>query len=244
MKITILLLDRDIWIIYYPKSSIFRYWSIQMAKHHEVTKQNPWWKHGKNFINFEPLIGGKHFTRKECPLERGNIYMLRGPRQVGKTIYIRDTISKLMEKGVNAKDIFRLSVDFFPSRRELRSAVENFLISTRDSGRIYIFLDEITSLEDWHLELKYLSDQRIKDKAVIFVTGSSPKRLRELSDSIPGRGLEGNEYYLKPLSFRQFAIQAIEYIMRFSSQIESEFRASLEKLNEALTKFEIDLDME
>ncbi|MBM4386406.1 MAG: ATP-binding protein, partial [Deltaproteobacteria bacterium] len=170
--------------------------------------------------------------------------MLRGPRQVGKTTYLYDTIRKLLKNGAHAKDVIYLSLDFFTSRRELRNTLENFAQSTSDAGIVYIFLDEITSLDDWHLELKYMADQRLTEKAAIIVTGSNPAGMKERSDRIPGRGLEGNEYFIKPLSFRQFAIQSNEYLRRFIVTKNREFHASLEKLGEILPKKKIDLEME
>jgi hypothetical protein len=213
-----------------------------MAKISEIVSQNPWWKHEAEFVRHDQSLQRAKpifFKRKEISLEKGGIYILRGPRQVGKTTYLKDTVKKLIEKGIPQKDILYLSLDFFTSRREVRNAIGYFLDLTRDSAEIYLFLDEITSLEDWNLELKYLADQGITRKGVIFATGSSAIKLKEKGELLPGRGLEGNEYYIKPLSFREFVLQSIDFI---SAQLtRDEFWESLNKLKPILERSFINL---
>lgn len=205
-----------------------------MVKIAEIVDQNLWWKHHKEFEKYDrhlAEIKPIFFKRKELGLKKGNIYILRGCRQVGKTTYLKNIIKKLIEKGVSPTDILYLSLDFFTSRRELRNAVNYFLDLNHTKEKIYIFLDEITSLDDWNLELKYLSDQGVTKRSVIFATGSSAIKLKEKAELLPGRGLEGNEYYIKPLSFREFVLQCIDHIPKTTE----EFYNSLYKLKSVLS---------
>ena len=185
-----------------------------MVKISEIVNQNPWWKEGKEFVRFEKKFKAApiFFARKDIHFQKGNIYILRGPRQIGKTTYIKNSIKKLLEKNIPARSILYLSADFFISRRELRNAIEYFVDSSRDLPEIYIFLDEITSLDDWNLELKFIADQGIAQKATVLATGSSAVKLKEKGELLPGRGLEGNEYLLKPLAFREFARQSSGFL--------------------------------
>ncbi len=214
-----------------------------MVKITEINEQNPWWSQGKDFTKFdknlsqaEPLF----FQRKAIKAEKGSIHILRGPRQVGKTTYLKGHAGKLMEKGVPSRDILYLSLDFFVSRRELRNAIRYFLDSRRDAAQVYLLLDEITALPDWNLELKYMADQGVLKRGAIIATGSSAVKLKEKGELLPGRGLEGNEHYIKPLSFREFAIQSIGFISK--SVPRDDFRHALIRLKSALSSCCIDLD--
>lgn len=62
-----------------------------MVKIDEIVLQNPWWKYGKEFERYDPSlsrVGDIFFHRCRLPLKRGNVYVIRGPRQVGKTTYL------------------------------------------------------------------------------------------------------------------------------------------------------------
>jgi predicted AAA+ superfamily ATPase len=210
-----------------------------MVKISEIVNQNSWWKHGEKFAIFDKnLKEAKEkpifFKRKRIDLNKGNIYVLRGPRQVGKTTYIKDSISKLISKGIDPNHILYLSSDFFVSRRELRSAIAYFMNKNIDVTDLYIFIDEITSIKDWNLELKYISDSGILEKGRILATGSCASALRKKGELLPGRGLEGNEYHMKPLSFRDFVLQTTDHVI--STIGEAEFRDSLKKLLSILEK--------
>jgi len=214
-----------------------------MVKIAEIVNQNPWWSRAEEFASFDLHLNKAKpifFKRKVLSLEKGNIYILRGSRQVGKTTYLKNLVRKLIEKGIPPLHILYLSLDFFTSRREMRNALNYFFDSNREAEEIYVFLDEITSLEDWNLELKYLADSGIIKNCVIVATGSSAVRLKEKGELLPGRGLEGNEYYIKPLSFREFVLQTLDFI---SEHIETEeFRNSLIKLSSVITNYSINLD--
>jgi len=215
-----------------------------MVKISEIVSQNPWWKHGKNFANFDKHLsdakqGLIFFRRGEFEASRENIYVVRGCRQVGKTTYLKERIRNLLESGVDPKCILYLSLDFFVSRRELRNAVSYFLDANREADDLYIFLDEITSIEDWNLELKYLSDSGVTKRTRIITTGSSGVALRRKGELLPGRGLESNEYYMKPLSFREFILQTADRIAAHVGT--SEFRVSLQNSRATLEETSVEL---
>ena len=89
-------------------------------------------------------------------------------------------------------------------------------------------------------------------QAVILCSGSSAPRLKEKAELLPGRGLEGNERYIKPLSFREFVLQVVSYLaevlpseelaVRFGrlqpvlSRCEIELEASLEEIRKAMSE--------
>ena len=221
----------------------------------EIVDQNPWWAEGTDFVSHDPHLKAAQpifFRRRPLEMAPGDIYTLRGPRQVGKTTYFKETVKELLRKGVPPRTILYLSVDFFTSRRELRSALDYFLGITVDAERIYLLFDEITAIPDWNFELKRLADQGVTRRAVILCSGSSAPRLKEKAELLPGRGLEGNERYIKPLSFREFVLQVVSYLaevlpseelaVRFGrlqpvlSRCEIELEASLEEIRKAMSE--------
>jgi len=218
-----------------------------MVKISEIVSQNPWWKHGKNFVNFDKHLsdakqGLIFFRRGEFEASRENIYVVRGCRQVGKTTYLKERIRNLLESGFDPKCVMYLSLDFLVSRRELRNAVSYFLDTNREADDLYIFLDEITSIEDWNLELKYLSDSGVTKRTRIITTGSSGIALRRKGELLPGRGLESNEYYMKPLSFRDFILQTAD---RIATHVGTrEFCTSLQNLRATLEETSVELSSE
>ncbi len=213
-----------------------------MVKTTEINDQNPWWRLGKDFVRYDRSLSRAaplFFERKQLAPERGSIHILRGPRQVGKTTYLKDLVRRLIGRGVPARDIVYLSLDFFVSRRELRNAVSYFLDSSRDSDSIFLLLDEITSVEDWNLELKYMADRGLLRRGSVIATGSNAVKLKEKGELIPGRGIEGNEHYLKPLSFREFAVQSTEFLSQHITQ--DELRHTLVRLRGELPSCTLNL---
>jgi len=216
-----------------------------MVKSDEINDQNPWWRSGQAFVQYDRSLSQAtpiFFERRQLAIERGAIHILRGPRQVGKTTYLKDLVGKLIGRGIPARNILYLSLDFFVSRRELRNAINYFLDSRRDSDRIFLLLDEITSVDDWNLELKYLADRGVLRIGSVLATGSNAVKLKEKGELVPGRGIEGNEYYVKPLSFREFVLQSAEFLSRHVPQ--DELRVTLESLKTELSSLTLDLDSE
>lgn len=216
-----------------------------MVKFAELANQNPWWKYDKGFQRFDKDLKALadqtiSIERRRIELQRGDIAIIRGCRQIGKTTYLKTLVSQLVKEGVEPRRIMYLSVDrLVGSRRELRSALDLFLRRNMDAQEVYILLDEITALKDWNLELKTLSDSGTTQKARLMVTGSSGAALRSLGEQLPGRGLEGNEYYMKPLSFREFTLQTID---TFTSRAQSnELAQALTRLKEILRATKIGL---
>ncbi|RMH75629.1 MAG: ATP-binding protein [Calditrichaeota bacterium] len=206
-----------------------------MVRISEINLQNPWWARGEEFVRHDLHLQRAQpifFRRKPISLEPGQIYLLRGPRQVGKTTYVKALIHQLLAGGVPPRDVLYLSLDFFTSRRELRNAITHFLDTRRESPRFYLFLDEVTYLNDWNLELKFLADQGWLRRGVVLATGSSAIRLKEKGELLPGRGVEGNEYYAKPLSFREFILQCAGYLAEH--QPEEAFADDLRHLQSTL----------
>lgn len=199
-----------------------------------IINQNPWWKHGISFCQYDKDLTKPKFIeykRDEIKFETGNIYVIRGPRQSGKTFWIKKTIKGLLEKScINSKRIFYISCDSLTSRsrKELRRAIDFFLNFSKEFESVYIFLDEINFVSDWSYELKNLADSGLLSRIILIATGSSSAVIRDEVELLPGRGIEGNEYLLKPLSFRDFVLQTAPKILSYIS--DAELRNSLQRM--------------
>jgi len=183
-----------------------------------INAQNGWWKQGERFDEFDPqfqiLRQSKIIFNRSMPgLSQGKISVIRGPRQSGKTVLIKQTIEYLIKKQkVNPRAVCYLTCDRFASgsRKELRRALEFLISGARELPLIYVFLDEINYIKEWEYELKSMADLGLISKMCIVATGSSPALLKTKVELLPGRGV--NEYYLKPLSFREFVIHLCDKI--------------------------------
>ncbi|PKK85186.1 MAG: hypothetical protein CVT48_06640 [Thermoplasmata archaeon HGW-Thermoplasmata-1] len=159
--------------------------------------QNPWWRGGHweeedvDLKDIDVLL-----NRKKIEIKKGEVYLFRGIRRAGKTVYIKSIIKELIGK-IDGRKILYLSCDRY-HRGETKNTIKEFI--KRSHGEVVI-LDEITYLDDWHLILKELAETT---DLTILATGSNPLKIKEKGERLPGRKIEGNEYFIGPLSFRDF----------------------------------------
>ncbi|WP_258084626.1 ATP-binding protein [Thermococcus thermotolerans] len=164
----------------------------------KLVRYNPWWK-GEEWEkeDYDLSRAKEIIPRKTIEVKGGSVTLIRGIRRAGKSFYLKMLISGLIENGVESRRIVYIPSDRF-TKGEVKAFIEELRIR---HGSLYVFLDEITYLRDWRLLLKELGEEGITTVA----TGSNPVELKRESELLPGRGIEGNEYYFNPLSFREFA---------------------------------------
>ena len=137
----------------------------------------------------------------------GGLYVLRGPRRVGKTVEIKRSIQALIDCGVEPRRIAHMAVD------GLRSRDLGLLVDAADTlmlpdGDRYWFIDEITSITDgWPERIKWLrdNDARFRTDTVV-LTGSSAVDLTAATKALAGRcgNVEAPDRFLMPIGFRSF----------------------------------------
>lgn len=169
-----------------------------------LSASNPWWKKG-GWESKDPDLKkiDNHLERKNIAIPEGRLVVIRGIRRSGKTVYLKYIVGRLIGSGVERKNIVYISCDRF-NRTEVKNIVKEILIK-RGSG--YLLLDEVTSLDRWNYLLKELME---KGDFTIVATGSNPIEMKNMTERLPGRGIEGNEYYFNPLSFRGFVKAIVE----------------------------------
>ena len=139
-------------------------------------------------------------------LVRGGLYILRGPRRVGKSVEVKKKVRSLVESGENPRLIVHIAADDLAGadlRRAVRAANE-----ITPAGPRHWFIDEITAIRDgWPPVVKWLrdNDPRFAVDTVV-LTGSSAAGLSEAVKALAGRRGDApdSDRVLLPMSFRDF----------------------------------------
>jgi len=170
----------------------------------ELDKANPWWKGGKvpeleNRNLIERGLSG--LITEEMGTKRGII--ITGPRRAGKTILMKQTIRKLLEK-TETRNMLYYSLDdptlSLFSDSPVKDVLDYFLENIAKTGRKFIFLDEVQSAKDWYKWVKSFYDSH--DDIKFFLSGSSSLALqREANQYLRGRTID---FELFQLSFAEF----------------------------------------
>jgi predicted AAA+ superfamily ATPase len=176
-----------------------------MVSLERLATANPWWSKGVEFAyqdeKLANVLNAENFTveRREIDLKPNNVYVIKGPRLVGKTTWLKIFVKSLLEKQAAQKeDILYFSFDEVKSSRELSNMLNSFL-GNPHSGRTYLLLDELQNVENFGSVLKNLYDTGKLRNVVTVITGSLAHTLYE-----PGRGSEGNVYYMRTATFNAF----------------------------------------
>jgi predicted AAA+ superfamily ATPase len=162
-----------------------------------LERLNPWWRDERGKVLPEHERDFVQQVRKALDQNLAPITVVRGPRQVGKTTAQLQIIEQLLTEGVGGDRILRVQFDELPSLMGLHEPIltvvdwyeANILkrsinAAVRETGPIYVFLDEAQNLRNWHVELKVLVDS---NSMTVFATGSSAFRIELGRDSLAGR---------------------------------------------------------
>jgi len=180
----------------------------------ELYLMNPWWQNtekvysDKHVVSFEKSTF-KYYPEKlfrEIPSNKPGIYTIRGPRQIGKTTFLKLYIKRLIESGTKPSNIFFFTCDGIKDRFELVEIVKiYFQMFERKQDEIrYLLIDEITAIEDWQASIKYLVDIGLLENCLLILTGSSAYDLKRSSERLPGRRGFGKDLVYTPITFREF----------------------------------------
>lgn len=195
----------------------------------ELYEYNPWWTNPQA-INQDMLVSEWNNARFKWQPRLGEtfqwdvdvIYVLRGPRQVGKTTLIKLKIKELIDKGTPPRNIFYWACDLVDKPEKLVEVVDRYLTFSKGiEGRRYIFLDEISSVKDWQKGIKSLYDKGKLRNCTVILTGSHSIDLRKATESLARR--RGDVHKLKdklpdkillPMKFSEYAESRSQEIKR------------------------------
>lgn len=178
-----------------------------------MERWNPWWRREPD-LTYEAWSGQKvkWVPRQitEISLEPFSLNFLSGPRQVGKTTLLKLLINQLLkdskERAIDPRSIFYLSCDELTDYRELGEVLDSYTRVMSSSGikSAYIFLDEVTFVEEWWRAVKSRIDRGILSNDAITVSGSASLDLLRQKEHFPGRRGKGRDVVLRPLGFNSY----------------------------------------
>lgn len=170
----------------------------------ELEKINEWWITSKIRIK-QNFLKRKELFRIIEELSTRRIITILGPRRVGKTTSVKQTIEFLIkEKNINPRNILYYSMDdptlFNYSDMLLKDMIDYFIDNISDKNLKYIFLDEAHLYKEWYKWIKSYYDKYEDIKFIL--TGSSSLTLSsEANKFLKGRTIE---IIVFPLTFIEF----------------------------------------
>ncbi|MEM3508329.1 MAG: ATP-binding protein [Nitrososphaerota archaeon] len=191
---------------------------------------NEWWFTGK--IRKELALPFKRYAFSKVleSLKERQILIITGLRRVGKTTLLYQAIEKLLEIEEPNKILYFSFEESSTNIKEVLDFYEKQILKKvfEESGRVFIFFDEIQYCENWPSIIKQYYD--LYPNIKFLISGSSSLLLsKEAIDKLAGRFFF---FELKPLTFFEFlemkGIKILEPEF-FSRRIETYFFDYLRK---------------
>lgn len=176
-----------------------------------ILRLNPWWRDPE-----EGLREDTHLTRFRDAAARwdppvldgiepepGDTHTLRGPRQSGKTTLLKRLLARLLRRGATRVLYFSFDLESDPGSiyQVIRRARA---LHPAPEGRWHLFLDEVTSIDEWQRGVKHCWDSGLTTDDFMLVTGSSAHDVKKGGEQLPGRRGAGRDLVQLPMSFRDF----------------------------------------
>ena len=180
---------------------------------HRLASTNRWWADRAGWVAgdsdlLEAARAPFSYTTSVLDnLTPGGLYVVRGPRRVGKSVAMKRAVQGLVNRGVDPRLIVHMSVEGW-SEADLERLVNAASQITPTGAPRYWFLDEISGVSGrWPDRIKWLrdNDQRFRSDTVV-LTGSSSSNLEESLGALAGRrgGAVNPDRVLLPMGFRSF----------------------------------------
>lgn len=185
----------------------------------ELFKQNPWWEEKFKDDSFTRDIYLKQILSN---INSKEIIILTGLRRIGKTTIIKQTIKHLLENKTKPEEIFFVSLDSFNLLEfSIHRLIEEYkkIHKKSSSDFFYLFLDEVSSREDFEQELKSIYDN---ENIKVICSSSIATLMRDKKASLTGRT---KTIEVMPLNFQEFLIFREAKINKSdSAKLESYFK--------------------
>lgn len=202
---------------------------------------NPWWGEAEQGDSTYRDLRERSYLSPFLALvesrEVRRAVILLGPRRVGKTVILHQTIAKLLARGVAGNRVLFLSLETpIYTDTALESFVTGFMARfghTRETPLTVIF-DEIQYLKHWEVHLKSLVDSY---PAIRFIASGSAAAALRLKARESGAG-RFTEFLLPPLTFAEY----LAFVDKEDALIEahgaSEWKArDIEALNQEFVEY-------
>jgi len=168
---------------------------------------NPWWEAGTGgAVPYESNPRRRYFPEFQSAVVDTTVrraLVLMGPRRVGKTVMVYQSVRALLDAGVEATRILYLSLETPVFTGLPLEKLLNYFRDIHGHGRVtplYLYFDEIQYLREWEVHLKSLVDSYPDYRFV--ATGSAAAALKMKShESGAGRF---SDFVLPPLTFAEY----------------------------------------
>lgn len=134
------------------------------------------------------------------------IKVLVGQRRAGKSYILRQIALRLIQEGVNPKNIFYLNheftdFNFIENYKDLIALFRMYKDRVKPAGKIYLFLDEVQNIDGWERFANSYS-QDYTAEYELFISGSNSGMLSgELATLLSGRYVN---FEVAPFSFTEY----------------------------------------
>jgi hypothetical protein len=160
---------------------------------------NPWWE--DPVFNEGIIPRERYLARLIEYLDNKQIISLTGLRRVGKTTLMKLIIKELIKKGTSPKFILYISLDdYLFHQNSIIEIINEYrkLHKLKIEEKIYLFLDEVTYKENFHVQLKNIYDSQ---NTKVFAASSSASMLRDKKANLTGRSIT---LEIKPLDLEEY----------------------------------------
>lgn len=170
-----------------------------------LQSQNTWWTTG--IIDKELVPDFKRSVYRKVHdvffNEIRRFPVLSGPRRVGKSTMMFQTIDELLTSGIKPERILFYTLDEFPNDGiSIKEVVETYQKFVYDKDDFYLFVDEAQKDKSWKNYVKKLYD--LKKNVRVMITGSASVEIeKESDDSGSGRFLT---LKIPTMSFYEFCV--------------------------------------
>ncbi len=174
-----------------------------MSENIAATKKFNFWYENNPELGFERI---KYLDKLMRFSGNRLIKVLVGQRRTGKSYILKQTIKRLLESGVQPENTIYinkeyLEFDFITDYRILSDFIEEYKQTLRPQGKIYIFVDEIQTIDGWERLVNSYS-QNSADEYELYISGSNSQLLAgELATLLSGRYIL---FQIFPFSFDEF----------------------------------------
>lgn len=178
----------------------------------QLTAGNAWWRDRNWEADDRDLRALRESPLDYDPDPLGgiappNLYVLRGPRRVGKSVELKRAVGKLLSEGVEPRRIVHCACDGLTAAdlRRLQGVGREQLAGPVEGAR-YWLLDEITAVRGWPETIKWLRDNTAMGEDCVVLTGSSGRDLEDARKALAGRRgkTRRSDRLLMPMSFHAF----------------------------------------
>lgn len=145
--------------------------------------QNGWWTSGEVDKELVPAFHRNAYKKVRDVFlnEIRRFPVLSGPRRVGKSTMMFQTIDELLKSGVKPTRILFYTLDEFPNDGiSIKEVVETYQKYVYDLDDFYLFVDEAQKDKTWKNYIKKLFD--LKKSIRVMITGSASVEIEKASD--------------------------------------------------------------